>query len=255
MGKIPEQDEAFSRMVNTARMLVIDHDINRYHSYELYSFLLKDKKYFMDSNDRNFLVDFVNLPTANKKLTHYLSKSPYYNPFHHFNSTKELPDEKYEDYLNNVFSEIPLFSTDISYRFSTLFYNKTVQGYLLKYSNDNHKCGYEDQVKVFTSHHLLDGVFAARLITKFQINAVIVASIDVALNIQAMLHKLEYKTPMNYYIGIYRYNFDPETRTMKNGPIIAGLEYSETHSFITIDPFTNLSYDKESQYDVYEEGN
>ena len=47
--------------------------------------------------------------------------------------------------------------------------------------------------------------------------------------------------------------YDSETKTMKHTSAVAGLEYAVKHSFMSIDPFTSLSYDKESQYDVNEE--
>ena len=209
---IPSQDPAFDRMVNTARILIIDHDINRYHSFELYSYLLTKREYFFNSIDKPFLIDFINQST-----------------------------------------ELHVIPTDISDRLSPLLYNESVEGYLLKYSFDNHKSSYEDQVKVFKSEHILDGTFATEIIRKFKINTVFVSSIDLAILISLRLYQLEYKDPITFYVGIYRYNYDPETKSMKHTSAVAGLEYAVKHSFMSIDPFTSLSYDKESQYDVYEE--
>ena len=250
---IPSQDPAFDRMVNTARILIIDHDINRYHSFELYSYLLTKREYFFNSIDKPFLIDFINQSTLNKKVTYYISKSPHLNPYHHFNGYENVTDTEYEDGLKSAMSELHVIPTDISDRLSPLLYNESVEGYLLKYSFDNHKSSYEDQVKVFKSEHILDGTFATEIIRKFKINTVFVSSIDLAILISLRLYQLEYKDSITFYVGIYRYNYDPETKSMKHTSAVAGLEYAVKHSFMSIDPFTSLSYDKDSQYDIYEE--
>lgn len=249
---IPTQDPAFDRMVNTARILIIDHDINRYHSFELYSYLLTKREYFFSSIDTEFLGKFVTQPTLNKRVTYYLSKSEYLNPYKHFKSDTPITDTEYENRLNEVLPELHLIPSDISYRLRPLLYNNTVEGYLLKYSNDSHVSDYEELVKVFKTKNILDGAFAISIIQKFNINAIIVSSIELALRIAVKLYELDYKTPMTFYIGIYRYNYDIETHAMKHMSSITGLEYMLKHSFMSIDPFTSLSYDKDSQYDTDE---
>jgi hypothetical protein len=249
---IPPQDPAFEQMINTARILIIDHDINRYHSFELYSYLLTQREYFFNPVDKKFLVDFVKQSTLNKKLMYYLSLSEYLNPFQHFTITSDKSIEWYEDKLNELFPIIHTIPTDISYRLSPMLYNKTIEGFLLKYKNDTHISGYENQVKVFKTDHILDGAFAVEIIRSLNISAIFISSIDIALMIAMKLYEINYKSPIMFYVGIYRYNYDPETKTMKHTSAITTLEYIAKHSFMTIDPFTNLSYDKDSQYDNFE---
>ena len=248
---IPAQDPAFERMMNTARILIIDHDMNRYHSFELYSYLLTKREYFFNSIDRKFLLQFVKQSTLNKKVTYYLSRSNFLNPYEHFKNVKN--EYEYEESLKELLPKLHIISTDISYRLGPLLYNNSVEGYLLKYKADNHISDYEDQVKVFKSDHLLDGVFAIEIIRKFNINTIFVSSIELAIRLSLKLYELDYKVPISFYIGIYRYNYDPELKVMKYTSAIDGLEYTSKHSFLTIDPFTSLSYDKDSQFDIDKE--
>ena len=250
---IPAQDPAFDRMVNTARILIIDHDINRYHSFELYSYLLTKREYFFNSIDQRFMVDFINQSTLNKKVTYYLSKSPYLNPYQHFKDTESIDNKEYEEHLKDLLPVLHIVPTDISERLSPMLYNESVEGFLLKYASDPHRSSYENQVKVFKSDYILDGVFASAIIKKFSINTIFVSSIELAISIALKLYQMEYKEPLTFYVGIYRYNYDPETKSMKHTSAIAGLEYAVKHSFMSIDPFTSLSYDKDSQYDVDDE--
>ena len=184
---------------------------------------------------------------------YYLSRSPYMNPYQHFKHTSDISLYDYENNLNESFSKIHTIPTDISYRLGPMLYNKSVEGYLLKYNKDPHVSGYEQQVKVFKSDYILDGAFAIEIIRKCNINVIFVSNIEIALTIALQLYDLDYKSSITFYIGIYRYNYDPTIKAMKHTSAIAGLEYTAKHSFMSIDPFTSLSYDKDSQFNIDKE--
>lgn len=244
--KIPEQDEVFSQMINTARILIVDYDINRFHSFGLYSRLLMDPTFFKTQRDPEFLKRFVKAPQAKDKMIEYIHNSVSYNPFlMSTNNTEEnWPMDGYEDVLGAFLADkdmVPVFETDISKRLNNVLYNDKVEGFLLKYKSDPFVCGYEEDVKVFTSNHILDGRMAAEIVSRLGANVIFTSLIETAINIAVHSYILGARNPLTFYIANYKYNYD-ETRTMKYTGSIMGLEYSRKHSFISFDPFTSLSY-------------
>ena len=232
----------FPSLMRSTRMLLIDYDLTRYHSFELFSYLLLQKEYFMAVKDKEFLSTFVKQPDLNHKVLYYVRHATEYNPYLLFEDNYHLTTSEMEDQLNLLFSKLDrLIPTDLDDRLYALFKNNNIDGYLLKYTNDPHIPSYESALnKVYTSDHILDLRMAVEIIKYHRINAVMTSSLRIIMQLIGYLTDQGYPEPLSFFFGTYFYNYDPETKNMKFMGTMNIVEYFKKYEFNIIDTFTEL---------------
>lgn len=234
----------FPTMMSKSRILILDFDMIRYHSFELFTYLLLDENYFRNVADFNFLKTFVSeAKDLNHKVLYYSRHVQSYNPYDLFKDDFHVTVNEMENRMNGLFPKLTrTIPTDLANYLGAVFSNKTVEGYLLKYRNDPVTPSYEHLLKkVYTTDHVLDLRMAIEIIRKHQINTIFISSVHVAMQLIGYLMKMKYPERMSFFIATYYYNYDPKTGLMKFLNIMNKVEYLTKYDFNTIDPFTGLN--------------
>lgn len=240
--KLVDSHTLFPEMMQGTKLLILDYDITRYHSFDLFRFLLLDKKMFC-SCDQKFL-PFVKMKDIGEQVFFYMRKNSNINPYDNFELTRDqYKITEYENRLNGFLNhpKMKMTPTDLDKRLSVLFERNNVTGFLLKYEKDPHIAGFSEYVKTYTSNHILDLRMALAIITKEQINSMILSSVDVAVLIAEALVKAKITHPITFMICSYYYNYDPNTNLMRHLKMMNILEYQYKHEFGLINPFTGLT--------------
>lgn len=245
-SKLPNDSKSlFPRMMESTRMLIIDHDMTRFHSYELFSHLINDFDNFTQV-DYKFLTELVNQPDQQHRVLYYMRNMKDMNPLSAF--PKLLGDSdpedysKYEDLLNQEFGKLTkTIPTDLSFRLGSFFRDKTVTGYMLRYTKDTSEIDYEEDLKkVYRTDHILDLAMAVAIIQEHRINSIMISSSELMVALIYYLYKAGYTTPINFFVASYRYNYD-ENGFFKNLDYMNKFQFGLKHEFNLIDPLTSLS--------------
>ena len=237
-------------MMETTRMLIIDHDMTRFHSYELFSYLINDFEYFKQV-DYQFLDGLMQRPDQQHRVLYYMRNTPVLSPFDLFSSTTEKGRlDQYEDALNQNFDNLTkMIPTDLSFRLGSFFRNKTVTGYMLRYKKDVYSIDYEEDLKkVYRSDHILDLAMAVAIIQEHNINSVMICSSELMVALIYYLHEAGYQIPINFFVASYRYNYD-EHGFFKNLDYMNKFQFGMKHEFNLIDPFTSLTAMRKEEED------
>lgn len=228
-------------------MLIIDYDVTRYHSLDLLRYqLYKSRDFFVGLKEPYAslrtpgpLADQVKFGMDHLDQINVLSCS---TATEHVVSSTE-----YEDYLNQMFqdpvSRQQAIQTDIASRFDIVFERPGISGVLLRYKKDTKKPSCYNRLVVYDVDHLLDGDVAVELILKHKINAVMVSSVALAVQIGARLIQRGYTDPVTFMTGIYDYNYIHTAGgklpiLMKE---IATLIERYQYEFGVFDPFTGIT--------------
>lgn len=246
--KQPVQDSntLWPLMMQQTRLLIFDYDVTRYHSFDLFSTLLLDREMF-NHCDAKFL-DFVTTSSYSDRILFYKNKVEQLNVYEHFTNTRGLVNrDEYEKNVNAKLFKSPravTTETEISVNFNVIFYRDGISGYLLRYKDDPHEPLFIDQVKVYESDRILDLRMAKAIIQEHRINAVLMSSAELAVELALGLLAIGYEEPISFLLGGYRYNFIDEFQYLKNMKIMASLERKYRYEFSLFDPFSNLTYKK-----------
>ena len=253
--KNPTQ-ELFPSMMQNTRLLILDYDVTRYHSFDMFRYMLMDRTWF-DRCDPSFRDPFVQDRTVEKQVLRYMRTCSHINPFDNF---KDVDNSKnyhrvleMEDKMNEIFSEKLLLTTetDIAARLGIIFERKSITGYWLKYKNDPHQLPFQNELTVYTTNHVLDLRMALAIISQCQINSIILSSVDLAVILCVMMEEHGIKWPISFIIGTYFYNYDPKTGVMNRLQEMNALEYNRKHEFGIFNPFSGLEQQrKEEQENV-----
>lgn len=237
-------------MMETTRMLIIDHDMTRFHSYELFSYLINDFEYFKQV-DYQFLNGLMQRPDQQHRTLYYMRNTPVLSPFDLFSGTTEKGRlDQYEDALNQNFDNLTkMIPTDLSFRLGSFFRSKTVTGYVLRYKKDVYPIDYEEDLKkVYRSDHILDLAMAVAIIQEHNINSVMICSSELMVALIYYLYEAGYQTPINFFVASYRYNYD-EHGFFKNLDYMNKFQFGMKHEFNLIDPFTSLTVMRKEEED------
>lgn len=234
--------ELYPLMLRNTRLLIIDYDVTRYHSFDFFRYLMYDKGWFLRCQPE-FRKEFVLLHNPLKQILMYKKMCPYINPFEMFVAHNQYHKVKdMEDWMNEHFADKMLIATptDVAARFGTALDRNDITGFILKYTNDPHTPQFGDGVKVYTSDHVLDLRMAVAVVLKHQINAVMLSSVELAVILASKLLSAGHSIPLTFMIGNYFYNYSPENGALKHMGELNGLEYHHKYEFGIFDPFTGI---------------
>ena len=233
--------ELFPQMLQGARLLVIDYDVTRYHSFDFFRYLLYRKEWFVRCEPQ-FLKEFVELRNPLKQIYYYKTHGYDINPFYYFDTDKYRSPNETENWMNEHFADSDLIATptDIGQRLGVIFDRNGISGYLLKYKNDPYSPGFGDKVTVYTTDHVLNLNMATAIVKQHGINAVMTSSIELAIILAARLKADGWLQPITFMIGSYAYNYDANTGRLRHIPAINALELYYKHEFGVFNPFTGL---------------
>lgn len=258
MEKKEAQDNLFTSlfpsMMKTTRLLMIEPDVTRYHSFDLLRYQLamdtrtKNKDHFMSIKpEYRFMLDMSN------KLAdqiHFMQTTVReFNIFDCFNvSLGVTTGEEYEARIHELlkYNLAKITPTDISSRFDVIFDRPGVDGFLLQYKDEPHRASCYNKLTVYESEHIINLDMAVAIIEKHRINAVMISSTELAIRLSSRLIRDGYKDPMTFIIGWYGYNFvksnDPyhPVRPKFNSEM-GTLELNYKYEFGYFDPFSGIS--------------
>ena len=243
--KILEQrtQTLFPGMMQSSRILIIDFDVTRFHSFDLLRYKLMDKSWFDRCN-----IELVKYLAEHNDITeqvlYYKGTCSSPNSLVNFRGIDpEMPVEEFEAILKEAMTNqtglMHTTPTDMSRSLDAIFQRNDIKGYWLHYSADNHFVSFKDSVKEFTSDRILDGAMALHIIKQYNINCIVVSSIDMAIMLGTELYTHGYRRPITILFGKYRYNFD-DHGTVNHLIRVNALEYSMKYEFGTFEPYTRL---------------
>lgn len=237
----------FPTMMQKTRLLIVDYDITRFHSFDIFRYLLLNTEYLrrLDPRYEQLLIE----PDLTKQVRFYLRNCRSLNPYMNFNDNTVISQPDFDREVSSILSngDMVAVPTDISRKFGYMFERKDLTGYLLKYVSDPYNVPWKDNLKrIYTTNHMMDLEMACAVIEKHNINAVMISSIDMAINLAMKLSSRGYLTSITFIIGTYFYNYAEETG-IQNGLIAqCALEYKYKHEFAIFNPFGALqSYNNE----------
>lgn len=234
--------DLFPQMMSSTRMLIIDYDVTRVHSFDIFRMMLLDKDFAVQVDKRFYPI--LTSHDYEEQLAYYIQRAYSLNPLDLFIHTKDKIDIiQYEEQIPNLLNNdiIKISPTDIMDQFGVCFSKKTITGYLLRYECDKFPIPWVDKVKVFTSDRILDMRMASAIVQQYQINAVMCSSIECAILLANRLHSIKYNGPITFIVGRYMYNYEPEYPSiMRMTEMMYYYTLEKKYEFGTFTPFANL---------------
>lgn len=245
-------------MIQHTRLLIVDLDVCRYHTFDLMRWQLA-----IDSRTHD-MDHFMSLRSDLEPLLH--GKTDWADQVNfmrsHVNQVNIYDcfgvdprgvrargdytafERRMWDMLKDPKAKIT--ETDIGARFSIVFDRDDIHGFLVQYEDDPYKPTFSSQVKVIKGDYLLDNQGIARFIMENRINALMIGSMEAALSIALQLLKNDYKKPLTIIAGRYAYNYEYNRfrgkLLPKFGSLCQHLEVKYKYEFGYFDSFTGLTY-------------
>lgn len=244
-------------MIKHTRLLLVDYDVCRYHSFDQLRWQL-----MVDSRDGDYLhfaslrhnlrplldgstdwadqVQFARQNVDRLNIYELFSKSPVDGPV----DTRG----DYEKKLHQMMCEEKqkVTPTDVNDRFGVIFDRRDITGFLLQYKTDINEPAFLDKVTRIQLNHILNMEIVASIVRTHAINAIMISSAEMALQLALILIKNGYKTPITFILGRYAYNYYKDQTTGKLRPRfnseMGELEIALHYEFGFFDPFTGLTY-------------
>lgn len=235
-------------------LLILDYDVTRYHSFDLFRYLLLDRDYFMHLHP--IMLPFVQgcKPIA-EWVDYYRSTCSNLNPFDNFTHMKgKVSASELDRQLNQFFSDkaAKITETQLNVSLYPLLCSDKVSTIYIKYRNDPHTADCIGYTNVKTE--VVDEMFCPQKIAKYimqnNVNALLLSSIDLAVLIAKELISHEYLEPMTIMVCNYRYNYIEVTLTMAGNEVIRVMNHPAEitifteryqYEFCAIDPYTGLT--------------
>lgn len=231
----------YPSMMQTTRLLILDYDVTRYHSFDVFRYLLLDKDFFMKCKKEFYPI--IKEGDYWDKVVFYMENCPNFNPFDNFEDAKALSIFDVDRMINDTLGQenIQVTRTDLDKQFDVVFDKPTINGFLLQYKNDKPP-SFSEKVKRYESDRILDLRMAMAIIQKENINAIMVSSVDLAVLIAQRMMKHKIERSMTFIIGNYWYNYDPSTKLMRHMQMMNLFELKKKHEFGIFDPYGSLHY-------------
>lgn len=243
--------DPYPDMMKDTRMLIMGYDVMRYHSFDLLRYAL----FRMSEMDRESfgrlrrsyypLIDPT--WTVAQQVLYMRARFMYSNVFDGFLWDNPYgTTEAYEDQIHRMFrdSRSIALPTDIATDLYVLTERKDTSIFLLRYTGDVVRPNYYDRCTVYESDHILDLGMAVDIIVKHEINAVMINSAALAVDLASRLHGSGYDRSMTFMVADYGYNYEFEGGVRRR-PLfqreIGMLELAYRHEFGYFNPFTKLT--------------
>ena len=245
--KTPENPtlEYFPQMLQTSKVLVIDHNITRFHTYDVFSLMLLDPMYqdILHSQCPTEIIDFLKTVTSNDDPMAGV-KWAYENFTPEFLKKVFVNRETYLGIMKRYLSDerIHCTPTTATYGLENIFGNNHICGAVLRQIGDKRPTESSDFIntgtfKTFLTDNILDVGTLTKFINKNGFNAVLTDSVQMAAT-------MAYETKgVTYIIGTYRFNFDDKGRFMGTEHLTLS-ELSNKNEFAVFYPY-NIKTHKE----------
>lgn len=244
----------FPEMMKKTKLLILDHDVTRYHSFDLLRYqLFRDTQMNGFAHFSSMRPEYHALLNSRQELAEQVrfmqNHVRYFNIYECFSDNMGIVDKtaytvKIREMLRDPIAKIT--PTDISTRFDVVFNRKTIDGFILQYKDEtNHPSCFETMAS-YTTENILDLSDAVVIIQQNMINAVMLCSTELAVRLATRLYTCGYTTPITFIIGRYAYNFICDEKSNRLYPSMnremGELEVNLKHEFGFFDPFSGLTY-------------
>lgn len=234
--------DLFPQMMSSTRMLIVDYDVTRMHSFDIFRMLLLDDKLVYNLVPQ--LQPILTAESLEEQLGFYIRFADSLSPYDNFTNVKDVLNlSEYEDIIPDLINSpmIKETPTDIMDQFGIIFSRNNITGYILRYESDHTEIPWIDRVKSFTSKHILDMRMASAIVEQYRINAVMCCSIESAILLCKRLESIKYTEPITFIIGRYAYNFDPEhPKLMRLGLAMYYYTMNYKYEFGMFSPYATL---------------
>lgn len=252
-------------MIKHTRLLLVDHDICRYHSFDLLRWQL-----MIDSREKHF-DHFVSIREDLRPLlngsTDWADQvqfaQQHIDRFNIYDLFRVPPNQKtvstrqeYEAKIHEMLKEEPqkITPTDVNNRFGVVFDRSDITGFLLQYKDDINEPAFMDQVTRIQLNHILNMEIVASIVQTHNINAIMISSSELALRLATILIKKGYRSPITFILGRYAYNYFKDPESGKLHPLfnseMGELEIGFQYEFGFFEPFTGLAYKSRLAYQM-----
>ncbi|MCM1295199.1 MAG: hypothetical protein NC311_06630 [Muribaculaceae bacterium] len=238
----------FPSMMKATKLLIIDHDVTRYHSFDLLRYTLFTRKdLFVTLKPAYHKLITPNVELA-EQVQFMRTTVPEFNIFDMFGKDEGVhTTDQYSDHIRSMITgeHAKTTPTDVSERFEVVFDKPDITGYLLQYKGETNRPAFYGKVTVYEDANLLNLKVAVKLIIKHSINAVMICSNELAVRLIAMLVAAGHTTPITFIIARYAYNFqvnDDKCVVPTCNSEMGALEVQYKHEFGFFDPFSGLTF-------------
>ena len=205
------------------RLLIIDHDVTRYHSFDMIRYILykarhnNDQEFFKSLQNKYwFLIDGKHNLDQQIKLMRCECEN--FNVFNCFDIKRNEYNQI--EYLHEVCKmsqeATGITATGAATRLDMFVYRRNVTTVLLQYKGEKYHPRYYDKTIAYEVENPLDLNVIYKLVTRHNINAIMVSSSKAAIDIAIVLAKAKVtKTKrISMLVGRYAYNFYNEDNKM-----------------------------------------
>ncbi len=187
----------------TDKVLVIDHNIYRFHHFDLMESMLYYKPFFIRLKDE--YKGYLKM-SADKQLAFLKTVNSQRNILKFFSDTTDM--DEYVDVLNNLINYSGKEPTmcDLYYGLPALSNMKLLELHILQFMKDS---PYNSDIinpdtRIIKRDNILDSEYIANYIKQKQITVVICDSIDMAIEISEKTQGISFMLP-NYRYNLKRY--------------------------------------------------
>lgn len=227
------------RMMEPARILIIDYNTFYYQSFDLFRMLLMNRDWFHRIHPK--LREFP-LKREFDQLDMFINAQTDRNIFQLFQDgdAKKFPEDINE--MLDIFYQYDArkcTETDLGSGLQIALQSKQLdEVYVLRHHTNPIKLKLGSNIKEFRTPNLFDLKSIVNFIETHRINSVILDSLEFALDIA------EHTKEMSFLFGTYRYNFDQLTSTnhiiYKNLKKMNDLEITRGHEYGRFEPFSQI---------------
>lgn len=241
-------------MMKKTKLLILNHDVVRYHSFDLLRYqLFRDTQTGQFEHFASILPEyqlFLHAKTDVAEQVKFMQKHvKCFNVYECFSDPMGITNvaaytEKIHEMLQAPYGNYT--RTDIASTFQIVFERKDIEGYVLQYTHETCKPNwYHDFVTVYEDPFLLNLDAATDIIVENNINAVMLCSSELALRLASRLIDRGYHSSMTFLIGRYGYNFQFDDAGTWTLPIFNAelglLEINYHYEIGYFDPYTGLT--------------
>lgn len=240
------------------KLMILDFNVMRYHSFDLFRYLLLDHEYFIHIDPSMVPMVKDQLPIA-ELIDFYRNNSLTLNPFDQFTHTADRISAVELDYHTRRMcadSKAIITETQLGYNLYPVICANSVDTTYVHYRDDPFTPEFVNysNVKVIGVDQIFHPPGIAKYIMENTINAIMIGSVDLAILIAKELIVNQYHEPITIMVCNYRYNFQDQPIPMLDNKTIRVMNHSAEivyltdryqYEFCAIDPYTGLSYAKQ----------